>query len=133
MIKTVSTKILDSDLEANAEGSTDERAKIVQDIFEHLDDGDLGELLGELLGYFCTGDSETSNEDPCVAGIDMHDDTSGTISVDFTASAYYGCKDMDRLDKYSKSVVFEVFLGAALVKFTTEPPDTVDRPPENEF
>lgn len=63
----------------------------------------------------------------------MHDDTWGTISVDFIASAYYGCKNMDRLDEHSKSVVFEVFLGEALVKFTTEPPDTVDRPPEDEF
>jgi hypothetical protein len=129
LIKTVTTEILDSDLEAYAEGSTDERAKIVQDIFEHLDDGDLGELLG----YFCTGDREAYNEDPYVIGVDMHDDTSGTISVDFTGSAYYGCKDMDRLDEHSESVIFEVSPGDALVKFTTEPPDPVDRPPDDEF
>jgi len=131
MIKTIHVEIDDAELEEFVEAFEDDKAKIIQNIFENLegDDGDVGDLLG----YFCTGDLETYNEDPMVGSVTMHDELSGTIDVDFTGSAYYGCKDMDRLDEHCEAVAFEVSLLDKRITLTTEPPDKVERPPNEEF
>jgi hypothetical protein len=129
MIKTIQALIDDSDLEAFIEGSSEERAAVVQGVFESLEESEIRELLA----YFCTGDRESYNEDPTVARICMDDDMNGTIDVDFTGSAYYGCKDMDRLDEHSEAVRFEVSVEASQVTFTTESPDPPERPPDEEF
>ncbi len=129
MTKTIQTSLSDSDLQTFAEGTTREQADAVQALFESLEESEIGELLG----YFCDGDREAYNEDPTVMHVTMEDEDSGMIDVDFTGSAYYGCKDMDRLDEHSEAVVFKISLQASLITFTTEPPDPPDRPPDEEF
>jgi len=129
MIKTIQASLSDSDLETFAEGTTKEQADAVQALFESLEQSEISKLLG----YFCDGDREAYNEDPTVIHVAMEDEDSGMIDVDFTGSAYYGCKDMDRLDEHSEAVAFNISRETSLITFTTEPPDPPERPPDEEF
>jgi hypothetical protein len=124
MLETVTTEILEDDLLTLLERTPKERDECIQYIFEHLSEDEIGCLL---VG-FCIGDRETYNDDPLVTGVSFDDELSGTIDVAFTGSAYYGCKDMDRLDQHVATVTFTINREGSTIDFSTTPPELPERP-----
>ena len=124
MLEAITTEILEDDLRTLIEGAPKERDKCIQSIFEHLSEDDIGSLLSG----FCIADRETYNNDPTVTGVSFDDEISGTIDVAFTGSAYYGCKDMDRLDEHDETVTFTIDPENSTVEFSSTPPDLPERP-----
>lgn len=127
MLETVTSEILEDDLLTLIEGEPKERDECIQSIFEQLGEDDVGSLLSG----FCTGDRETYNDDSMIMGVSFEDEISGTIDVAFTGSAYYGCKDMDRLDEHDETVAFTIDREGSTVEFSTTPPDAPERPTDD--
>lgn len=129
MIITVQTEIHDSDLAAFIEGDAEDRAKIAQELFENLEE----DQQGELLGWFCTGEREVYDSYPIVIGAEMEDAVSGSVFVSFEGSADFGCRDINVTNEYDETVTFKISPKAKRITFTTEPPDRIERPPNEEF
>lgn len=109
-----------------AEINHPERDKLIEEHFTSLAESDEECLLAG----FCTNERETY--DGLMSCMDTHfeDEISGTLSVSFTGSAYFGCRDMEPLYEYDEPVGFEVDLDDGILTFTTETPDNVGREPE---
>lgn len=124
MLETITVEISGEDLLALTDSDPKKRDNRIQFIFERLSEDEVGSLLDG----FCIGDRETYNDDPIVMGISFDDELSGTIDVAFTGSAYYGCKDMDRLNEHGETVTFTIDREGFTIEFSTTPPDVPERP-----
>jgi len=107
------------------------KLELVQEVYNRLEEGDLGTLLAD----FCTGERETYNDDADDVHIafDYGTDLSGIIDVHFTGSAFFGCKDMDGLYDHAEAIEFTINLDGLNIEFATNPPDHVERAPDEEF
>lgn len=122
----VTVDLHENDIESLEEASHQEKEEIIQKIFEQLED----EKEAELLAGFCTGERETFDGLLAVMDTTLEDDWTGVISAAFTGSAYFGCKDMDRLEEYDEVVSFEVDFENERITFETDTPDPVEREPD---
>lgn len=95
----------------------------MESVFLQMDD----EKMSVLLGGYCIGERESYNNDPFVTNVSFDDEVSGTIDVSFTGSAYFGCKDMDRLDEHDVTVAFTITSDDLIVRFETNPPEMGER------
>jgi hypothetical protein len=129
MTVTAKLALSDADLALFREGSLQERERLIQGLFESLDEADVARLLAG----FCIGDRETYDGEPAVAGVSFEDERSGTITVSFTGSAYYGCKEMNRLDEHDEAVLYTIGIESAFIQFSTHPPDPQKRYPNEEL
>lgn len=132
MIKnTAKVPLSKDDIDTLCSGNEKNSRDCIETLFNSLDDD---ETAGLLIG-FCTGDREEYGGDPIVADVTFHDTASGTIDVDFTGLAYYGCKDMDRLDEHAEAVGFDISFDDEQITFSTETLDPVEsiRDPNDEF
>lgn len=118
-MKTVKVKLSTENLALLEDGSGNEREKLVKALFESLDENESRTLLSR----FCTGKRETFDECSCVEHVEFDDAVSGTMSVGFTCSAYFGCKDQNYTDERDAIVQFELLIRESLIQFTTDPPE----------
>lgn len=126
MPESVSTVLDEEEVESFFESNDAERSAFISSQFDHLSESDQRKLLAG----FCTGDREDYNGEPCVMGVSIDDypdeeGFSGTVDVYFTGSAYYGCKDMDRLDEHEETVSFRFEPATRELWFETSPPPPV--------
>ena len=129
MQESVVIELDESDLSWIREGDSREKASHVQEIFEHLSEAETAQLLSG----FCEGLRESYNADPYVMDVSFEDSGAGTVTVDFTGSALFGCKDMDHLYEHLVTVSFSVDLETSTICFSSEPPDPPERYPDEEF
>jgi hypothetical protein len=103
------------------------RRKLVEDLFFQLDEQEQGRLLA----YFCTDDRESYDESPTIDHVDFDDKDQGTIEVSFTGSVYMGCRDLNYVNEHNETLKFGIDRDEARIWFESEPPDKVDRPPDD--
>lgn len=117
------------DVEALFQFNDKDRAEFIVGQFNQLSELDRRKLLAG----FCTGDREDFNDDHCIMGTSFDEDFddegdrvhSGCIYVCFTGSAYYGCKDMDRVDEHEVTITFWCEPSIPGLWFETSPPPPI--------
>lgn len=109
--------------------SAQERRDLVCDWFDSLDESQVSELLSE----FCTESRETYDDNADISDISFDNHSSGLIEIDFTGSAYYGCKDANRSFSRSATISFSFSDKEKTIAFSSDPPDPMDRSPDDEF
>lgn len=111
--------------------SEDRKARelLIEASFESLSNEDIQTLLAD----FCAEERETFDGNAVVENVDFESLTSGLISVNFTGSSYFGCRDMNRTFDYTEEVIFQIHRDHLRIVFSTETPDPMDRSPHEEF
>lgn len=100
------------------------REKIIESVFEGLND----DQTESLLGGFCTSDQrETFSTFDGIEEVTFDSPTKGQLDVSFSGFAHHGCKDAHRNYEYCKVVGFEVDPLKMQVRFETEPPEIFER------
>jgi hypothetical protein len=129
-MKEKATASFSSDDLATVEtGRPKEKEDLIESLFEHLDE----DATARLLCDFCDGDRETYNNDPSVTEVTFEKKFSGTLTVEFTGSAYYGCEDLDRTYDHSKEVAFVISPEKRAITFSTDVTDPADKYREDDI